>query len=40
MDHRIDAIGEFCPIPIIKAEVKLTQVKPGDRVIIKSDHNF
>ena len=38
MDHSIDAIGVFCPIPIIKAEVKLTQVKPGDRVIIKTDH--
>ncbi|NLZ93421.1 MAG: sulfurtransferase TusA family protein [Firmicutes bacterium] len=38
MDHKIDAIGEFCPIPIIRAEVKLTQIKPGDRVIIITDH--
>lgn len=38
MDHNIDAIGEFCPIPIIRAEVKLTQIKPGDRVVITTDH--
>ncbi len=38
MDHKIDAIGEFCPIPIIRAEVKLTQIKPGERVIIITDH--
>ncbi|EEG77649.1 sulfurtransferase TusA family protein [Dethiobacter alkaliphilus] len=39
MDYEIDAIGEFCPIPIIRAELKLKQVQNRDRVIIKTDHS-
>lgn len=39
MDHYIDAIGEMCPVPIIRAELKLLKAKPQERVIIKTDHS-
>lgn len=39
MDYELDAIGEFCPIPIIRAELKLRQIHVKDRVIIKTDHS-
>ncbi len=39
MDHFIDALGEMCPIPIIKAEKKLEQVSANDRVILETDHS-
>lgn len=39
MDHVIDALGEFCPTPIIRAEIKLLKAKIHDRVIIKTDHS-
>lgn len=38
MDYFIDALGEFCPTPIIRAEIKLLQADAGDRVIVKTDH--
>ena len=39
MDHFVDALGEMCPIPIIKAEKKLNQVADGDRVVLETDHS-
>ena len=39
MDHLIDALGEMCPVPIIRAEIKLLQIKPQERIIIKTDHS-
>jgi TusA-related sulfurtransferase len=39
VDHFIDALGEMCPVPIIRAEMKLLKLKPRERVIIKTDHS-
>ncbi|NLP37750.1 MAG: sulfurtransferase TusA family protein [Firmicutes bacterium] len=39
MDYKIDAIGEMCPLPIMRAEIKLLELKPYDRVILKTDHS-
>ncbi|MDW7651067.1 MAG: sulfurtransferase TusA family protein [Bacillota bacterium] len=39
MEYLVDAMGEFCPIPIIRAELKLLQVGVHDRVIVKTDHS-
>ncbi len=38
-DHFIDALGEMCPIPIVRAEKKLKQLKPRDRVVLLTDHS-
>lgn len=39
MDYIIDAIGEMCPLPIMRAEIKLLKLKPNDRIIMKTDHS-
>ncbi len=39
MDHFVDALGEMCPIPIIKAEKKMLQISVSDRVILETDHS-
>lgn len=39
MEHHIDAFGEMCPVPIIRVEIKLTQIKPGEIVVLKTDHS-
>ncbi len=38
MDHPIDALGDICPIPIIKIEKKLKEAGISDRIILESDH--
>jgi tRNA 2-thiouridine synthesizing protein A len=39
LDHYIDAMGEMCPMPIIRAEISLLKLKPKERVIVKTDHS-
>lgn len=39
MDHFLDAMGEMCPLPIIKAEIKIKQIKVKERVVLKTDHS-
>ncbi len=38
-DHFIDALGEMCPIPIIRAEKKIKQIQVKERVVLKTDHS-
>lgn len=38
-DHFIDALGDFCPIPIIKVEAAIKRMQPGDRIILVTDHS-
>jgi tRNA 2-thiouridine synthesizing protein A len=38
-DHFIDSLGEMCPIPIIRAEKKIKQIKVKERVVLKTDHS-
>ncbi len=39
MKHFVDALGDICPIPIIKAEKKLKQVQVNDLVVLETDHS-
>jgi len=39
VDHLVDSFGDICPIPIIKAERKLKEIKVNERVVIESDHS-
>ncbi len=39
MEHFIDALGEMCPIPIIRAEKMLKKIKAGECVILETDHS-
>ena len=35
----IDCLGDMCPIPMIKIEKKLQLMKPGDEIMVVSDHS-
>jgi tRNA 2-thiouridine synthesizing protein A len=39
MEHFVDALGDMCPIPIIKAEKKLKLLAVNDLVILETDHS-
>jgi len=39
MDHFVDALGDICPIPIIKVEKILKQVKANERIVLETDHS-
>ena len=36
---KVDALGELCPIPLIKAEKALSKAEVGDKVVIETDHS-
>lgn len=37
--HVMHVYGEMCPAPLLKAEAKLREMEPGDRLIMESDHS-
>ncbi len=37
--YTLHVYGEMCPAPLLKAEAKLRSMKPGDRLIMESDHS-
>lgn len=39
MEHFVDALGEMCPIPIIKAEKILKKIGVGEKVVLETDHS-
>ncbi len=39
MDQFIDALGEMCPIPILRAEKALKKLKVSQRVVLETDHS-
>ncbi len=39
MENFIDALGEMCPIPIIKAEKVLKKLNAGEKVVLETDHS-
>lgn len=39
LEIKVDALGELCPIPLIKAEKALTKAKIGDKIILETDHS-
>lgn len=38
-EHYIDAIGFMCPVPNMMVQEKLEQIKPGDVIILETDHS-
>jgi TusA-related sulfurtransferase len=38
-EQRLDCLGEACPVPLIKAKKKLSNMKSGEVLIIKVDHS-
>lgn len=39
MTKFIDALGDICPIPIIKAEKELKKLEPHEEIILETDHS-
>jgi TusA-related sulfurtransferase len=37
-EQRLDCLGESCPVPLIKAKKKLSNMKSGEVLIIEVDH--
>ena len=35
----LDALGDMCPIPALKAEKKLKDLKEGDVLVVETDHS-
>lgn len=38
-EFTIDALGEACPIPLLKVQKKWTDMKVGDVLIVNIDHS-
>lgn len=38
-EYRLDCMGEACPIPLIKAQKKIAELKIGDTLIVEIDHS-
>ena len=37
--RKVDCLGDFCPIPGIKARLAMKGLRPGDQVLLVSDHS-
>lgn len=38
-EYKLDCLGEACPIPLIKTQKKLDQLKVGDTLVVEIDHS-
>jgi len=38
-EYELDCMGEACPVPLMKAEKKLKDLKSGDVLIVHIDHS-
>jgi len=38
-EHFIDALGDFCPVPNLKVQAALKEMRPGDKVVLLTDHS-
>jgi TusA-related sulfurtransferase len=38
-EYRLDCLGEACPVPLLKAQKKLADLKVGDLLIVEIDHS-
>ena len=38
-EYTLDCLGEACPVPLIKTEKKLNELKVGDVLIVSIDHS-
>ncbi len=39
MQNKLDCLGDMCPVPILKAENNLKEMKAGDSLLIVTDHS-
>lgn len=39
VEHRLDCMGEACPIPLMKTEKELEKIAVGDLLIVSIDHS-
>lgn len=39
MNYELDVWGDMCPIPLIKAQKKIKEMKSGDRLILETEHS-
>lgn len=37
--EKIDCLGEICPVPIVRLQQKLSQLKKGIPVLLVTDHS-
>lgn len=37
--QKLDCLGDFCPIPVLKAEKQFKTVKSGDSFMLVTDHS-
>jgi len=38
-EYELDCLGEACPVPLIKAQKKIKEIKIGDILILNIDHS-
>lgn len=38
-EYRLDCMGEACPVPLIKTQKKIAELKVGDTLIVEIDHS-
>ena len=38
-EYRLDCMGEACPVPLLKTQKKLADLKVGDMLIVEIDHS-
>ncbi|KYH33433.1 sulfurtransferase TusA family protein [Neomoorella mulderi] len=38
-EYTLDALGEACPVPLIRTEKKMQELKAGDILIVQVDHS-
>ncbi len=38
-EFRLDCLGEACPVPLLKTQKKLANLKIGDLLIVEIDHS-
>lgn len=38
-EYTLDCLGEACPVPLVKTEKKLKELKIGDVLIVQIDHS-
>ncbi|MGB9662601.1 MAG: sulfurtransferase TusA family protein [Moorellaceae bacterium] len=38
-EYILDALGEACPVPLIRTEKKMKELKVGDILIVQVDHS-
>jgi TusA-related sulfurtransferase len=38
-EFRLDCLGEACPVPLLKTQKKMVELKVGDILVVEIDHS-